>query len=281
MKTLLFLFACFLSMNLSAQKEFVTPYKIKYEVTYSIDSTNLKNKTTEILYLYTGANYGVFMNYNEAHEEERIADYEKQMRAQKGQSTIAYHDHVSRETNFNSMFFKDLKSDSIWTVSTLVYNHFLYSEPVVPQWKLEDETKIMYDYRVQKSTTYFAGRKYTAWFAPEIPIPDGPYLFKGLPGLIVDLVDEEEHYHFRLLSIQPLEKPKIWHFPEEVKSTSKEEFRKLKDKQIDLKTEDIFSAKGDETEVKVVIGNREVTKGEYRRMLKDKYQKKNNPIELP
>ena len=57
----------------------------------------------------------------------------------------------------------------------------------------EDNDTIM-GYECRKATTEFAGRQYTAWFAPEIPLPFGPYKFGGLPGLILKIEDGERQF---------------------------------------------------------------------------------------
>jgi GLPGLI family protein len=53
-------------------------------------------------------------------------------------------------------------------------------------------------WEAQKATTEFAGRKWTAWFAEELPFNDGPYKFKGLPGLIVKISDETNSHSMEL-----------------------------------------------------------------------------------
>ena len=55
-----------------------------------------------------------------------------------------------------------------------------------------DATFMGYDCR--KATVDFAGRTYTAWFTPEIPLPFGPYKFGGLPGLILKIEDAERQF---------------------------------------------------------------------------------------
>src|SRR5690625_6840867 len=80
-------------------------------------------------------------------------------------------------------------------------------------------------YMALKATTIFGGRHYVAWFTLEVPILDGPYVFSGLPGLILELYDTEEDYHFNLASIQPLkENYVIDSETRNVKEVSKEEF---------------------------------------------------------
>ena len=71
-------------------------------------------------------------------------------------------------------------------------------------WKIHTETKRIKKYLVQKATTSFAGRNYTAWFSPELPIPDGPYKFNGLPGLILEIGDEKGFWSFEFFGLEKL-----------------------------------------------------------------------------
>lgn len=72
-------------------------------------------------------------------------------------------------------------------------------------WKLVDEKKKLGNLTVQKATTNWGGRSWTAWFAPEIPIHEGPYKFRGLPGLIVELSDSGNNYYWLLAKSHKLE----------------------------------------------------------------------------
>lgn len=73
-------------------------------------------------------------------------------------------------------------------------------------WKLGKESKKVKDLTLQKATTDFGGRAWTAWFAKEIPFHEGPYKFHGLPGLIVELYDDKNNYKFELVQSVKLEK---------------------------------------------------------------------------
>ncbi|WP_407508988.1 GLPGLI family protein [Elizabethkingia anophelis] len=74
---------------------------------------------------------------------------------------------------------------------------FQYEEkqPVF-EWKIENDTKDILGYNCRKAITQYRGRKYTAWYATDIPINNGPYVFQGLPGLIMEIEDQKQHYHF-------------------------------------------------------------------------------------
>ena len=68
-------------------------------------------------------------------------------------------------------------------------------------WKIFPETKKLEDIRVQKAEVDYGGRHWIAWFAPDIPISEGPYVFEGLPGLIVQITDDRKDYDFTLAKI--------------------------------------------------------------------------------
>lgn len=71
-------------------------------------------------------------------------------------------------------------------------------------WTLTPDKKEVNDITLQKATTTWAGRNWTAWFAKEIPFQEGPYKFLGLPGLIVEISDDENNYQFSLVKSQNL-----------------------------------------------------------------------------
>lgn len=52
--------------------------------------------------------------------------------------------------------------------------------------------------KVKQAIGLFAGRKYVAFYAEELPVSDGPYKFTGLPGLIVEIEDEAGEYKYSL-----------------------------------------------------------------------------------
>lgn len=74
-----------------------------------------------------------------------------------------------------------------------------YKEPVISNWKLLNETKVINTIPCQKAEVSFKGRDWTAWYTTEIPFPYGPYKFSGLPGLIVKITDEKGDYDFELV----------------------------------------------------------------------------------
>ncbi len=74
-------------------------------------------------------------------------------------------------------------------------------------WKLTNESKKVKDLTLQKATAHYGGREWTAWFAKEISVQEGPYKFYGLPGLIVELYDDKNNYKFELVKSTKVNHP--------------------------------------------------------------------------
>lgn len=70
------------------------------------------------------------------------------------------------------------------------------------KWKIENETKIENGYKLQKATTYFGKRFWIAWFNENIDFHEGPYKFRGLPGLIYEIEDDKGYFQFKLIEIK-------------------------------------------------------------------------------
>lgn len=119
----------------------------------------------------------------------------------------------------NIQFPKDAKLNTSTIVSHKpgeeMYNEYDLLENTIlklqtndtQNWKLTNENKKVKNLTLQKATTRYGGREWTAWFAKEIPFQEGPYKFHGLPGLIVELYDDKSNYKFELVKSTKLDKP--------------------------------------------------------------------------
>jgi GLPGLI family protein len=109
--------------------------------------------------------------------------------------------------NFKSEVFLDNGKQTVY--KELLKNNFSYplEEPV--QWKIEGGTKMIESYLCKKAIGRYKNRNYIAWFAESVPIPDGPYVFKGLPGLVLEIYDTKNFITFSMVSFKKVEKPII------------------------------------------------------------------------
>ncbi len=102
-------------------------------------------------------------------------------------------------TFFDYFITKDYAAKTVNLVENIGSKQIYYQEDRKLNWNIAPETTDYSGYKVQKATVDFGGRTWTAWFAPEIKIPDGPYKLSGLPGLILKLEDDKGDYKFNFV----------------------------------------------------------------------------------
>jgi GLPGLI family protein len=96
------------------------------------------------------------------------------------------------ENRNTTRFFKNRHTHTITSIDGNVMEMFLVEETVPPmEWEIFSDTMTVLNYLCFKATATFRGRRYIAWFTPDIPINDGPWKIYGLPGLILRLEDED------------------------------------------------------------------------------------------
>ncbi len=108
-------------------------------------------------------------------------------------------------------------------------NTYFVTDSLYPmKWEVSDEVKKIDSISCIKAESFFRGRKYIAWFTPDIPLSFGPWKMGGLPGLIVDLHDKDENLVIRLTGIARSSQSFI--MPDEIKYSMEDhvaEIRKL------------------------------------------------------
>ncbi len=109
-----------------------------------------------------------------------------------------YHTYLPREKVFKNypegkLRVHDRFDLSQWTID---------EDCEKPTGNITDSVCNIMGYQCILATTDFRGRRWEAWFAPEIPISDGPWKLCGLPGLILKAQDSKSHYIYQPLSVR-------------------------------------------------------------------------------
>lgn len=97
---------------------------------------------------------------------------------------------------------KNLTQKRIEKVITYLGTDYLLPIEEILSWKITSEQKIIGKYKSQKAETNYGGRNWVAWFTTELPFGDGPYIFNGLPGLIISIQDSNNEYSFNLIEVK-------------------------------------------------------------------------------
>jgi GLPGLI family protein len=119
--------------------------------------------------------------------------------------------------------FKNHPSGKMTITDHIVSTDYLYEEELNDiSWQIEQETKMYLSYLCQKASAVFRGRSYEAWFAPDLPISDGPWKFVGLPGLILSIEDNRHYFSFQAVGIENAASPVLFPKKNYVKTSRKE-----------------------------------------------------------
>ena len=183
--TCVFSFLIFYSQKIN----FKSDTQIIYSLVFKPDST--QNKTTDnIVTLYLNGNQSIFQDDKKAKIDSIIAS---QKFTQLSSLPLFKTNHV---------IYKDLKKSLITYSEVIDYVNFGYNESIKDlKWKLYKGKKIILNYSCQEAKINFYGRNYTAWYTPELPVNDGPYKFSGLPGLIMEIYDDDDNFHYSAIAI--------------------------------------------------------------------------------
>lgn len=84
------------------------------------------------------------------------------------------------------------------------FDYFMLPTTDEMTWTIEKENKTFQNFKLQKATTNFGGRRWTAWFTEDIPFQEGPYKFRGLPGLIFEINDADREWSYQLKKSETL-----------------------------------------------------------------------------
>lgn len=128
----------------------------------------------------------------------------------------------------NLYIVRDKGKFKVWDM--VFHEYRKYTEPVEElEWTIEDDsTKTILGYECIMATANYHGRKWTAWFTPEVPMNTGPWKLLGLPGLILEAIDSTRQHHFTANGIQNVNKdiPKVYE-PYSYENTMRKKFLEL------------------------------------------------------
>lgn len=249
-------------------------YRASYSLTYQSNDIDTASISSETMHLYLGDQVSKYMSRGKDLKDSIKVDRSN------GFDQEAYRARAAKtKTEFNYTIYKHIPAQKIAYHLTILADHLNYEEELsLFNWVIGPASKTINGFQAQKAVTNFAGREYTAWFTPEIPISDGPYKFNGLPGLILEVRDSQDHYVFQLESFEELSDPVDYEPEEKFITTTKKKLLRTK-RQFD---EDPFTAleNANTPEKTITIEISDEQKQKMLQEAREKLARNNNPIEL-
>lgn len=111
--------------------------------------------------------------------------------------------------NNSIMYFADEKGWPLYkdknkseTLEMNIFKQMVKDSIPLIQWEITHEFKSIAGIPCFKATGKMGGRIYDVWYAPSVPLSDGPHKLNGLPGLILEARsrDLKVNYYFKSLS---------------------------------------------------------------------------------
>jgi GLPGLI family protein len=199
-KSLVSVIVLFATLSISAQpKQIETKYIAQYAVTWQPIKTE-KDVFKNIEYvLALGGTHSLYMEKNAF-----IMDTTVVNAVHRGENGLGVIPKLSGLQVINQeAILKDSEKSTVLVKSKLSALDMHYVDDLRGfNWKLDPQTDEISGYACKRATLDFGGRSYVAWYTTEIPISDGPYKFKGLPGLIVKIEDSAGEYKFLLRGLK-------------------------------------------------------------------------------
>lgn len=264
MKNYIVLFTIILFNFCNAQN-----YKIYYKLSYKKDSTDSKLSTKNMV-LEINKNKSFFYSPSDLQTGSR--------------ETSA---PVNTEITYDGEPFEyilTVKNDSSKEISkttSIGMNTYEIKYTPIFNWKIENEKKKIGTYNCQKATLSFSGRQWEAWFSIEVAINNGPYIFSGLPGLIIKINDTKNNFDFELTGLEKM-KPEQKNFSWNSRSikTTKKQLQKIKLDYYSDPYKEIRAGEG----MMITRGDfGEAVQPNFKESVKEEQQsikKNNNPLEL-
>ncbi|SEW02918.1 GLPGLI family protein [Chryseobacterium wanjuense] len=191
-----------LSKLLFSQEPEYSDIKCNYLTTFLTDTTDVNTKREELTGLWIGKNSSIFKSDQKAKYDSLTKESVKKSIANPVNGKIIIDFSRIPRAHFIPEVFKIGEKLEVYDKILGVYYKFETDQKI--KWTLVNETKKISTYTCRKAVGKYRNKNIIAWYTEEIPISEGPYTFKGLPGLVIEAYDEKDFFHFTLVRLKNL-----------------------------------------------------------------------------
>ena len=167
--------------------------KFIYEQT-EIDTVLSRSKTESCL-LLVGDNYARYASYNAYRLDSVCNELDWQL-------TYARYERLffgSYPTSLRVAYLYNMRNGRFLVDDAYSFDLYIYEDSTAQfAWTLLPDTVTVCGYVCRKAEATFRGIRWTAWYAPDIAIPAGPWKLNGLPGLILWAYDDKGTHDMKL-----------------------------------------------------------------------------------
>ncbi|UFH30509.1 GLPGLI family protein [Chryseobacterium sp. C-71] len=172
-----------------------TANRFFYELTYAPNKDSLEKKNKEMTILDITKDKSIYRDYLAVSQDSIL---KVEVEAMQKAGTFKDLSKSVKQPKFSHIITKTYPSMDVSYADYILQDKVSYKDDKPLDWKISSDKAKIGEYNTQKATASFGGRNWIAWFATDVPFQDGPYKFKGLPGLIVKVEDDAKNYSWEL-----------------------------------------------------------------------------------
>ncbi len=209
MKLLLRIFLSFICINYATSqvKKDSSEIEVKYNYIFVQDTLNRSSSIYEPMVLLTNGKKSIYYSEN---YKKAVDGFGKKLEDAMKTGNVLDPSSLPKSKVKHNVYKDELNT---YISNYLGKNYYTYESPDKLNWKIDNKSiSTIGGYKCTKATVEAGGKKFVAWFTYDIPISDGPYKFRGLPGLILKVNEINDYINFELISINkkslPIEQKK-------------------------------------------------------------------------
>jgi GLPGLI family protein len=182
-----------------------TIYICKYKFASQKDPSNISSKFEDLMILSINGKSTEYYSYLRQLGIRNIEDDANKSQKNNVDNKVMIDPIKSKGyyiKNESEIISINYKTKLINVTDKFIENSYYFTENLVaPKWQIDIATTTILNQKCQKATTTFKGRNYIAWFCNTIPFNVGPWLFNGLPGLILRIEDDKKQFAFECIEL--------------------------------------------------------------------------------
>ena len=181
MKKIISLILCFFALTLQAQEQAL------FRVTYDCAALHRETPKTYRWFLDVGKSQSIFYCPNYRSWSKESATLKKETDITVALAKIQQVNNTYAIKNSMEVLIGLPSADCYTYIKSIRLSRFLYTEQLPKiEWMVADSVKQIGNYVCQKATAKVYGREWIVWYSSDIPVSAGPYVLKGLPGVILE-----------------------------------------------------------------------------------------------
>lgn len=209
-KIISILLVSFFTSNFSLNAQSIADYTIYYDFIFITDTVNNTFSSPEEFVLLRIGQESIFMTNARYYNDSALTafsrnysepDFKSQEELQK-YVNLVLEKVPTKAIRSDYRIIKNFETSNITSVRMYSSVPIQYMEETMAfEWDFTEGIDTILGLPCMKANTSYGGRHYYAWFTLDVPINDGPYVFQGLPGLILKVVDDKGWYTFTAKNI--------------------------------------------------------------------------------